>query len=158
MAMIRAAVEADIPAVVGCVEALMRELGDPDDRLVPDAFDICRMFMARPGNAVYVAVAEADSRSHDHSICGAMTLEQGLTLYAGGVFGTIRELYVLLEHRSRGVGHELIRRAIEHGRSHGWRRIEVTAPDMPRWLRTKVFYEREGFVDAGPKLKLVVSP
>ena len=41
-------------------------------------------------------------------------------------------------------------------RESRWVRVDVTAPESPRWERTRRFYEREGFTFTGPKLKYLV--
>jgi GNAT superfamily N-acetyltransferase len=58
-------------------------------------------------------------------------------------------------HRSVGVGRLLLDAVKAYGRERGWSRIDVTAPESPRWDRTRRFYEREGFTFTGPKLKFV---
>lgn len=85
---------------------------------------------------------------------GVLMLNECAAIYAGGRFGEITELYVLPDHRSRGVARQLVAAAREVGRERGWRRLEVGAPDQPRWARTTAFYEREGFAEVGPRLKL----
>ena len=50
----------------------------------------------------------------------------------------------------------LIEEAARIARSQGWRRLEVGAPDQPSWRRTLNFYVREGFVEVGPCLKLIL--
>jgi GNAT superfamily N-acetyltransferase len=85
---------------------------------------------------------------------GIITLSEGLSIYAGGKFGVIREFYVIPEIRSTGVGKELLERAKEFGKKNGWNRIEVTLPDKVKWPRTFNFYIREGFKEIGPRFKL----
>jgi GNAT superfamily N-acetyltransferase len=85
---------------------------------------------------------------------GIITLSEGLSIYAGGKFGVIREFYVIPEMRSTGVGKALLEKAKEFGRRSGWKRIEVTPPDKGKWSRTYDFYIREGFAEIGPRLKL----
>jgi GNAT superfamily N-acetyltransferase len=88
---------------------------------------------------------------------GIVTLVESFAIYAGGNYGVIDEMYVVPEHRSQGVGKLLIKAAKEYGRQKGWFRIDVTAPTEERWQRTVKFYEREGFVFTGPKLKFVLK-
>jgi len=88
---------------------------------------------------------------------GVMTLDEEMVIYTAAAFGTIRELNIAAEVRSRGVGRMLIDRAIEHSEACGWPRLEVNAPDMPRWARTEALCERVSFVDAGPKLTYVLG-
>jgi GNAT superfamily N-acetyltransferase len=151
MADIRRAKLSDVAAVVDSVAALLAELAEgdePADRRALEA--LAREFLQRDGNAALIAV-------HRSEAVGVITLEAGFAVYAGGAIGTIRELYVRPASRSQRVGSQLIASALEHARASGWHRLEVTAPELPRWSRTRSFYLREGFLDAGPKLKRLVS-
>ena len=84
---------------------------------------------------------------------GLVLLNECAAIYAGGTFGEITELYVRPEMRSCGVAALLLAEAERIGRTRGWRRIEVGAPEQPKWSRTLAFYLREGFVEVGPRLK-----
>lgn len=88
---------------------------------------------------------------------GMITVTEICTIYAKGRFGVIQELYVLSEYRSMKVGHELIKKVLEYAKSRSWSRIEVGAPDRVVWARTMEFYLREGFIEIGPRLKLVFN-
>ncbi|MGI9371622.1 MAG: hypothetical protein ACR2OJ_03935 [Hyphomicrobiales bacterium] len=50
---------------------------------------------------------------------------------------------------------KLIAAAEEFAREKGWLRFEVGAPDQPAWNRTFDFYIKEGFEEAGPRLRKV---
>ena len=113
-------------------------------------------------------IATADNLLTDRSISayvaetagtpvGVITLNACAAVYAGGMFGEICELYVVPRHRSDGVGHLLIKAAIDHARKQGWQTLEVGAPDVPAWARTVAFYNREGFSEIGPRLHLTVD-
>ena len=85
---------------------------------------------------------------------GFVAMYESYALYAGGTFGTIAEMYVRPEYRSKGVGRGLLARARSFGSSRGWKRLEVTTPPLPEFDRTLAFYERQGFaVTGGRKLK-----
>ena len=88
---------------------------------------------------------------------GVITLNEGTAIYAEGRFGTIAELYIAPAYRSQGVGALLVDRALAFGKVRGWARLEVGAPDQPRWSRTVDFYRRQGFVEVGPRLKRPVE-
>ena len=87
---------------------------------------------------------------------GILTLNECASIYAGGRFGEISELYVTPQARSKGLGPELLEEAMKFGRTRGWGRLEVGAPDVPRWSRTVSFYLSNGFVEVGPRLKLLL--
>jgi hypothetical protein len=38
----------------------------------------------------------------------------------------------------------------------GWGRLEVGAPDVPKWKGTLAFYRRNGFDEVGPRLKILL--
>jgi len=100
---------------------------------------------------VYVAVNE------ENNPVGAITLNECFALFANGNYGIINELYVVPEERSHKIGHRLVEKAKEYGRRHDWHRIDVTAPPGEKWKRTLDFYKREGFHEAGPKLKFKIA-
>ncbi len=84
---------------------------------------------------------------------GIVTLAENFAIYADGACGVINELYVPPDRRGQSVGKMLIETAKEYGRFRGWKRIDVTCPLGEKWARTVEFYEREGFVQTGPRLK-----
>jgi GNAT superfamily N-acetyltransferase len=89
---------------------------------------------------------------------GVATLFEAFAIYAGGNYGIIDEMYVVPEHRSLGVGSRLLEAVRDEGRRRGWLRIDVTAPPDKKWARTVNFYESQGFVFTGPKLRLPLKP
>lgn len=90
-------------------------------------------------------------------IIGFVTVYEGYALYAEGAFGTMAELYVRPQYRSRGIGKMLIQSVKEFGNSRGWKRLEVTTPPLPQFDETLAFYEREGFeISGGRKLKTLL--
>jgi GNAT superfamily N-acetyltransferase len=94
----------------------------------------------RQGN-YFVLVARMESGE----ISGFVTIYESFALYAEGAFGSIAELFVRPEYRSRGIGRHLCEAAKEFGAKRGWRRLEVTTLPLPEFNRTLGFYERQGF-------------
>jgi GNAT superfamily N-acetyltransferase len=90
------------------------------------------------------------------TVLGVLTLTETFALYANGRYRVIDEMYVAPEVRSEGVGARLVDAVKEYGRRRGWTRIDVTAPEDPRWERSRRFYEGQGFTFTGPKLKFVL--
>jgi ribosomal protein S18 acetylase RimI-like enzyme len=96
-------------------------------------------------------------RTEHGGISGFVAMYESFALYAEGAFGTIAELFVRPEYRSMGIGRHLCEAAKEFGVKNGWRRLEVTTPQLPEFDRTLGFYERQGFsVTGGRKLKYML--
>ncbi|MGC8774562.1 MAG: GNAT family N-acetyltransferase [Chlorobaculum sp.] len=153
---IRKATVVDVDAVASMVDELLSEIMQAIG--VP-AFDVAsdetaarlRDFLETGRYVVFVAVDGSDEPA------GFIALYESCALYAGGVFGTIPELFVRPECRSLGVGQGLLEAAREFGKSRGWKRLEVTTPPLPEFDRTLAFYEQEGFeVTGGRKLKVLL--
>ena len=93
------------------------------------------------------------AKDENQNIIGICTLMESFAIYANGNYGIIDEMYVHPDYRSLRVGARLISAVVEYGRQKSWSRIDVTAPENERWRRTRAFYEKEGFIFTGPKLK-----
>lgn len=87
---------------------------------------------------------------------GFVSMYESYSIYAGGAFGTIPELYVRPAYRQQQIGKALLDAAKRFGAQQGWKRLEVTTPPLPQFQRTLAFYEREGFAVSGGR-KLQVS-
>ena len=139
---------AERETVLGLVEKLLRELEDESEefagldraKILRDLADAGERFTA------FLAIEGTEP-------VGVLTLTETFAIYAGGRFGVIDELYVESGHRGEGVGRRLVEAALELGSERGWVRVDVTAPSGPRWERTVKFYEEQGFVFTGPKLR-----
>jgi GNAT superfamily N-acetyltransferase len=145
----------DAPALAKMVGELLGEIMAEIESQVFD-FDEqetaarARAWLAEQTYSVFLARDEADETA-----CGFIALSESHALYAGGVYGTIPELFVRPAHRCFGVGEQLVARAKQWGRFRGWTRLEVTTPPLPRFDRTLLFYERQGFIlSGGRKLKI----
>jgi GNAT superfamily N-acetyltransferase len=87
---------------------------------------------------------------------GVIMISESASIYAGGMFGVITELYVSPDRRSHGVAKILIAATASLGRERFWGRIEVGVPHQPTWVRSLKFYLRAGFVEIGPRLQLLL--
>lgn len=88
---------------------------------------------------------------------GFISLYESYALYAEGAYGTIAELYVYPEYRSKKIGTLLLRKVFDFGVTQCWSRLEVTTPKLPEFERTLLFYEQNGFsLSGGRKLKIDV--
>ena len=108
-------------------------------------------FLNRDKYFVFVA------RNDIENVIGFVALYESHALYAEGSFGTIPELYVRPEYRSKNIGRRLVSEAKSFGISRGWKRLEVTTPPLPQFEKTLAFYEHESFaVTGGRKLKVAL--
>ncbi|PKK83179.1 MAG: hypothetical protein CVT49_09710 [candidate division Zixibacteria bacterium HGW-Zixibacteria-1] len=135
--------------VIEYVNRLLEELGDePQTSAEADIEKIVDAWRENENRfTVFIACDMNDQPA------GVITLAECFAIYAGGNYGIINELYVSPEFRSREVGRRLLDTVKEYAVERGWKRIDVTAPSGERWIRTVKFYEREGFIFTGPKLK-----
>ncbi|EAQ44939.1 hypothetical protein MED193_22556 [Roseobacter sp. MED193] len=136
----------DSRLVAGFVAALLKELSggehyDPDDLL-----ELTADLLARE-EVVGLLAFDGDKP------LGLIMLNQCAAIYAGGLFGEITELFVVPDQRSNGVAQKLLLAARDLGRARGWKRLEVGAPNQPQWQRSLQFYQREGFLVTGPRLR-----
>ena len=151
---LRQAEPEDADAVGDLVHRLLCELApERTAELDPAKFRERADRLLRMPDRVWAFLALKDGKSP----VGVILLNECASIYAGGLFGTITELYIAPEHRSRGLAPRLIEATVALARQRGWRRLEVGAPDVPRWQRTVDFYLKEGFVEVGPRLKRIIA-
>ena len=142
----------DAGIVFDWVLRLLKELGEEGEELGALAHDkVLRAWKERE-NKYHVFAA----KNEGGEILGILTLSTAFAIYANGEYGVIDEMYVAPGHRSEGIGALLVNTAAAFGRKQGWTRLDVTAPESERWERTRRFYEKQGFVFTGPKLKLLL--
>ena len=91
---------------------------------------------------------------NNKQIVGLMTLTECHSIYAGGEYGLLDEMYIRPEFRSHKIGSELIGKIKQIGKERNWKRVDVTTPTEKRWQRTVDFYEKSGFIFTGSKFKL----
>ena len=139
------------PEVLDLVERLLAELGEEGEET--GAVDAARLARAWRDEGSRVEAFVAYER--DVAV-GVVTVAEAFAFYAGGAYGIVQEMYVVPHRRSAGIGTRLLDAVKSLAGERGWRRIDVTAPESPRWGRTRAFYEREGFVFTGPKLRFAV--
>jgi GNAT superfamily N-acetyltransferase len=142
-----------LPLVLRLVQRLLMELSD--DPAEFDGWDPARVLPAlEAADDRFIALL---AQTPEGQVVGVATLAEAVAAYAHGRYGIISELYVVPSHRSHGVGQRLLDAVKDYGRERGWRRVDVTAPPEARWVRTVDFYQRNGFVFTGPKLRCQLS-
>src|SRR5262249_23567580 len=127
--------------VFGLVARLLEELGEEgrETGALDETALEGRWREEAPRQFTFLALAP------EGSAVGVATVAETFAIYAQGRYGIINEMYVTPGHRSAGVGAQLIEAVKTLGRTRGWRRIDVTAPESAVWSRTRTFYERQGF-------------
>jgi GNAT superfamily N-acetyltransferase len=149
---IRLAGEADVDSVARLVLELFEELASPrDSGYRPEEVTRTVRELLQGSDPVWALLAEADGQG-----IGVLTLNECASIYAGGRFGEISELYVRAPFRALGVGNRLLEAAVQFARRREWCRLEVGAPEIPKWERTVNFYRHAGFSEVGPRLKLEI--
>jgi len=147
---IRLASDADADVVARLALELFEELASPGNSGYQlGAVTHTARSLLKGGDQVWAFLAEAGDQG-----IGVITLNECASLYAGGRFGEISELYVSAPFRALGIGNRLLDAAVRFARQRGWSRLEVGAPEIPRWERTVNFYRHAGFSEVGPRLKL----
>src|SRR5437899_3046835 len=129
---IRPATPADAPAVTG----LLCELGYPVDR--DGVAATLRQIRDDGGTVVVVATDDA------HRVVGLLSMSSRPLPRLQGVAGTIEELAVRRDARSRGIGDRLLQYAKGLASERGWVRLETTAARRREVTRTG-FFESRGF-------------
>ena len=107
-----------------------------------DQENAVRWIVSHPESEVWIAVDPLDRG------VGFVSLSHRPQLRVAGRIATIEDLVVTKAMRRRGIGEELIQKALERARSLGCKRVVVTArgPDSDAWLR------KHGFGDGGATL------
>jgi GNAT superfamily N-acetyltransferase len=148
-AAVRRADKSDAPVVVRLVDALLVELSGSPSRYEERLATAQRLLADRVSIFGFLAIEE------QHPV-GVIMISESASIYAGGAFGVITELYVLPEKRSAGAAKLLLDATVSLGRERSWSRVEVGAPHQPTWERSLRFYLRNGFVEVGPRLQLLL--
>lgn len=82
--------------------------------------------------------------AHDFEPVGVAVLAYTWTLEHGGLVAWLDELFVVPDHRARGIGRALLRRALEVAWQNGCRAVELEVG--AEHARAEHLYQREGFV------------
>ena len=149
---IRAATGEDAPAVAAAVEALLIELGGarPSAAALQDA----ARTLAGDSEAGALLVAECDG-----SIAGILAASWQYALHVPGRYGTIQDLWVHPDWRSRALGRELILALVRRATEAGVPRLEVGLPQesFAQLAATERFYRENGFTPLGPRMRRLLS-
>lgn len=136
--------------VIQLLTELYKELGEEEESVKLLDTELIKKITDSGITEIYLA------RTDQSEIVGIMTISECQSIYAGGNYGLLDEMYIKPEMRSKKIGAAMIDKLKEIGKAKKWNRIDVTAPTEERWKRTITFYERSGFVFTGPKMKLIL--
>jgi branched-chain amino acid aminotransferase len=149
---IRAASAADAPAVAAAVEALLIELGG--ERPSKAALEEAARGLAEDGDLGALLVAE-----DGETLVGMLAASWQYAVHVPGRYGTIQDLWVHPEWRSRAVGRELILALVRQATEVGVPRLEVGLPQegFAQLAATERFYRDNGFTPLGPRMRRLLS-
>jgi ribosomal protein S18 acetylase RimI-like enzyme len=147
---VRTATAADAPAVAAAIGELLVELsggGPPAEELERASAEL-----VRDQGMGALLVAEAGG---EDGIVGVLAASWQHAVHVPGRYGTIQDLWVHPDWRSRAVGHELVEAFCALARERGAKRIEVGLPreDFERIGATTAFYSANGFEHLGPRMR-----
>lgn len=143
---IRPCVAADAPAIGLLIRRLL-EVTVPPERLTPAEVLSETAGRLLQDDRIVAWLAEFAERP-----VGLVTATTAHAIYARGAFGEINEVYVEPGFRATGLARRLIETVSDFGRTQGWSRVQLSAPQAgtPGAERAYAFYERIGFADVGP--------
>jgi len=140
----------DIPAIKRMIEQLYLELGEEKESIEFLDEQLISKLIKNGRTLILKAIFESQE------IIGMLSLSESQAIYAGGHYGVIDEMYITPSYRSMNVGKKLIEKAKEIAIEKKWKRIDVTAPTS-RNERTSKFYNNNGFIFTGPKMKFKIN-
>ena len=154
---IRAATDADVPAVTAAARALLLELG----AAAPPAAEVqeaARALLADRESAT-VLVAQAGVAQAGEELVGLLGASWQSALHVPGRYGLIQDLWVRPAWRGRSIGAELLEALVSRAHELGIARIEVGLPRaaFPGLAATEAFYRANGFLALGARMRRVLS-
>lgn len=145
---VRAATADDAPAVAEAVEALLIELGG--ERPSPADLREAARSLAENPEVGALLVAEDNGR-----VVGVLAASWQHAIHVPGRYGTIQDLWVHPEWRSRELGRELILALVREATEAGVPRLEVGLPQesFAQLDATERFYRENDFKPLGPRMR-----
>ena len=149
---VRAGTADDAPAVAKAVEELLIELGGerPSATALEEA--VRRLAVDREAGALLVA-------EEDERVVGVLAASWQYAIHVPGRYGTIQDLWVHPEWRSRSLGRELILALVREASEAGVPRLEVGLPQesFAQLDATERFYRENDFQPLGPRMRRLLS-
>jgi len=147
---VRRAAEADVPAIAAGVAELLVELsgGGP----AGEQLETATLELVRDRGSGALLVAEAGG---EDGIVGVLAASWQHAIHVPGRYGTIQDLWVHPDWRSRLVGRGLLAAYFELAREEGASRVEVGLPreSFKNIAATEAFYLANGFEHLGPRMR-----
>jgi len=149
---VRAGTADDAPAVAKAVEELLIELGG--ERPSATALEEAVRRLAEDRDAGALLVAEDDG-----DVVGVLAASWQYAIHVPGRYGTIQDLWVHPEWRSRSLGRELIMALVREASEAGVPRLEVGLPQesFANLGATERFYRENDFKPLGPRMRRLLS-
>lgn len=147
-AQVRVATVADAPRAAAAVGSLLDELGGEGPS--PAELERAARELASDPNLGALLVAEAGGE-----IVGVLAAGWQYAIHVPGRYGTIQDLWVHPEWRSRALGHELVEALVALASESGVARLEVGLPKegFAQLEATERFYRANGFEHLGPRMR-----
>jgi GNAT superfamily N-acetyltransferase len=147
---VREATEEDVPAVAAAVAELLVELsgGGPDTTELEEA---TRKLVADKVEGTLLVAETGD----EGEIVGVLAASWQHAIHVPGRYGTIQDLWVHPQWRSRAIGRDLVEAYCEIARREGAMRLEVGLPreSFAAIEATEAFYRANGFEPLGPRMR-----
>lgn len=144
----RAAVPADVPAIVAGVSELLREIGGKP--AAPELLEAAARELIGDPQAGVVLVAQDGGE-----IVGVLGVSWQRAIRVPGRYGLIQELWVAPSHRRLQVGARLLEDLALLAREQGVGRLEVGLPSerFAQLAATEGFYARNAFEPVGLRMR-----
>jgi para-aminobenzoate synthetase len=146
---VRAATSDDVAGAADGIERLLVELGG--ERPPREDLEGATRGLVEDPRLGALFVAEAD----DGRIVGVCAASWQHAVHVPGRYGTLQDLWVDPEWRSRAVGRELLEALFSLARDEGVPRLEVGLPQdsFAAIEATRSFYLANGFSPLGPRMR-----
>ncbi len=151
-ATVRRARADDVPAAMAGVAELLVELGGEGPPAVELERAVRELAGDREKGTLLVAEVEGEG------IVGVLAASWQFAVHVPGRYGTIQDLWVHPEWRSKAIGRDLLAAFFELAKGEGAKRVEVGLPrdDFPNLAATAAFYLGNDFVHLGPRMRRVL--
>jgi len=144
-AVIRPAIETDLPSIRPLLSELMEAMTDTEGFDIDQSIENCRMMIRDPAQHVLVAV-------QGNKILGLVNFTARQTIMHPSSSGLIDELIVSESSRGKGIARQLVRAAIDKCRESGCCELEVSTEK--RNTKARRFYKACGFEEDAVLLEL----